>query len=83
MDNIWTELIGKRKNFKWYERIKFLRRFNNWSIKEVAEKCITTEKAWWSWENGLVTPTSRNKKVIASIFDMDEKIIFGEISSFS
>jgi len=76
MDNFGKVLIGKFKNFKWYERIKFLRRFHNWSIKKVADKCITTEKAWWSWEHGLVTPTPRNKKVIASIFGVDEKIIF-------
>ncbi len=76
MNNFGKIVIEKFKNSKWYERIKFLRRFHNWSIKKVAEKCITTEKAWWSWEKGLVIPTPRNKKVIASIFGVDEKIIF-------
>ncbi len=83
MYNLGKVLADNLKNLKWYERIKRLRKFHDWSIKKAADKCITTQKAWWSWENGKVTPTKRNRELIASIFGVDMKIIFGEISSFS
>lgn len=83
MENLIKTFIDRFKNLKWYERIKCLRKFHNLSIKKVADKCITTEKAWWSWENGKVTPSKRNRALIASIFGVDMKIIFGEISLFS
>ena len=80
MDNLAKTFIDRFKNLKWYERTKCLRKFHNLSIKKIADKCITTEKAWWSWENGKVIPSRRNKELIASIFGVDMQRIFGEIS---
>ncbi|AWK50016.1 XRE family transcriptional regulator [Clostridium beijerinckii] len=82
MYNLGKILTDTLENLKWYERIKRLRKFHDWSIKKAADKCITTQKAWWNWENGKVIPTKRNRKLIASIFGVDMKIIFGEISLF-
>lgn len=58
-------------------RIRILRRQKNFTIKQMAEKCITTEKAWSDWESGKVIPRKINKKRIARALGVDEKTIFG------
>lgn len=61
---------------KWHKRIRILRCIHDWSIRELAEKCITTEKCVWSWEAGRSIPSNRNKKKIASVLGVEEEVIF-------
>lgn len=65
-----------------HERIRFLRKKNNLTIKEAAEKSITTEKCWSDWEHGKSIPRDKNKKIIASVLGVEERIIFGELQKF-
>jgi transcriptional regulator with XRE-family HTH domain len=84
---LWGEIIMssfakivtvKFENRKWNERIRFLRNSHDWSIREVAEKCIATEKCVWSWEAGRSVPSKRNKKIIATVLGVEEDTIFGK-----
>ena len=77
MDNFARECGEKFEKNKWHVRIRILRKVNNLSQKEFAEKCIITEKCVWSWESGNSVPSKRNKKVIAAVLGVDEKTIFG------
>lgn len=61
-----------------HERIRFLRKQNNLTIKEAAEKSITTEKCWSDWERGKAVPRDRNKKIIASVLGVKVNTIFGK-----
>lgn len=70
-------VVEQFENSQWYERIRLLRNVRDWSIKEVAEKCIATEKCVWSWEAGRSIPSKRNKKVIATVLGVKEETIFG------
>lgn len=72
--NIFAEQLENRQ---WYERIRLLRNMNKWSMKVLAEKCIITEKAIWSWESGRSIPSKRNKKIVAAVLGVKEEIIFG------
>ena len=65
-------------NSKFYERIRYLRKYRNLTIKQAAEKSITTEKCWSDWENGKVIPRKRNRKIIAAVLGVSEEIIFGK-----
>lgn len=64
-------------NIKFNERIRYLRKLRNLTIKEAADKCITTEKCWSDWENGKAIPRKRNKRIIAKVLNVSEEIIFG------
>lgn len=76
MINIKEKLHEKFMRKKANEKIKFLRRENNLTIKEAAEKSITTEKCWSDWEHGKAVPRDKNKKIIASVLGVDVETIF-------
>lgn len=59
------------------ERIRFLRKQKNLTIKQVSEKCITTEKAWSDWERGKSIPRDINQKRIAMVLGVNKDDIFG------
>lgn len=65
-----------------HERIRFLRKQNNFTIKEAAEKSITTEKCWSDWEHGKAIPRDKNKKIIATVLGVEQRIIFGKLERF-
>lgn len=67
------EFMRKKAN----EKIKFLRRENNLTIKVAAKKSITTEKCWSDWEHGKTVPRDKNKEIIASVLGVDVETIFG------
>lgn len=77
MKSIIEIVTEKIENREWHERIRILRNLNDWSIKEVAEKCIITEKCVWSWEAGKSVPSERNKKVLAAVLGVEKETIFG------
>lgn len=64
-------------NSKFGERIKYIRKFRNLTIKQAADRCITTEKCWSDWENGRAIPRKRNRRIIALVLNVSEEIIFG------
>ena len=77
MQKFLSELQERFMNIKFNERIMYLRRFRNLTIKQAADICITTEKCWSDWENGKAIPRKRNKRMIASVLNVSEEIIFG------
>ena len=70
-------------NIKSNQRMKYLRQYRNLTIKQAAEKCITTEKCWSDWENGKAIPRKRNKKIIALVLNVNEEIIFGNPKTYA
>ena len=76
----WQEMFV---NSKFNERIKYLRKLRNLTIKQAADKCITTEKCWSDWENGKAIPRERNKRIIALVLNVSEEIIFGNPKTYA
>ncbi|WP_160683865.1 helix-turn-helix transcriptional regulator [Clostridium sp. C2-6-12] len=58
------------------ERIRYLRKMRNLTIKQAAELSITTEKCWSDWENGKSIPRRGSKKIIAAALGVSEELIF-------
>lgn len=77
MEKFLCEFQEMIVNGEFYERIKYLRKFRNLTIKQAADKCIATEKCWSDWENGKAIPRKRNKRIIALTLNVNEEIIFG------
>jgi transcriptional regulator with XRE-family HTH domain len=48
-----------------------------WTQEQVAERCRTTQKVYWSWEKGKQYPQERYRKVIAKTFGVSVEDIFG------
>jgi len=76
MQKFLSDLQEMFMNIKFYERIKYLRKFRNLTIKQAADNCITTEKCWSDWENGKAMPRKENKRRIASVLNVSQDIIF-------
>jgi transcriptional regulator with XRE-family HTH domain len=77
MKKILSEFQEMLINSKLCERIRYLRKLRNLTIKQAADKCITTEKCWSDWENGKAIPRKRNKRMISLVLNVSEEIIFG------
>ena len=77
MEKFLSDLQEMFINIKFNERIMHLRKFRNLTIKQAADKCITTEKCWSDWENGKAIPRKRNRRIIALVLNVSEEIIFG------
>lgn len=78
MEKFLSELQERFMNIEFNERIKYLRRLRNLTIKQAAEISITTEKCWSDWENGNTIPRDKNRKIIARALKVREDIIFGK-----
>ena len=68
-------------NSEFYERIRYLRKYRNLTIRQAADKCIITEKCWSDWERGKVIPRPKNKKRIAEVLGVSVETIFGELKA--
>jgi len=66
------------ENLSWDKRLKVLRAAYGWSQTEAAEKCFTSQKLYWAWENGKNYPSKRSKKIIADAFGMRIEEIFSD-----
>jgi transcriptional regulator with XRE-family HTH domain len=49
----------------------------DWTQYQVAEKCKTTQKVYWSWEKGRRYPQQRYRAALAKTFGCTEEDIFG------
>lgn len=78
MKRFLSELQERFINVEFNERIKYVRRFRNLTIKQAAEISITTEKCWSDWESGKAIPRKGNRKIIASALKVREEMIFGK-----
>jgi transcriptional regulator with XRE-family HTH domain len=63
----------------WNKKILILRVARDWSQVEAAERCGTTQKVWWTWENGKKYPRYNSQRAIARIFNVSVKELFGNI----
>ena len=57
--------------------MEVLRTIKGWSQTEAAEKCYTTQRAYWAWESGNVYPRKSSRVIISQAFGVDESEIFG------
>jgi DNA-binding XRE family transcriptional regulator len=60
----------------WYKKMKVLRVGYGWTQKEAGEKLFITSKNYWQWEQGKCYPRLANRKLIATIFEMEMHHIF-------
>lgn len=79
MNELFKELEEKFRKSKPSGRIRFLRKDKELTIKEMAEKCFTTEKTVSDWESGKAVPRRGNQKRIAIVLGVNKDVIFGEI----
>lgn len=63
-------------NVPWYKKIEILRRANDWTQEQAAEKCNTNQKMYWSWENGKNYPRKRSQASIARVYKVKVEDIF-------
>jgi transcriptional regulator with XRE-family HTH domain len=56
------------KNLPWNKKLQHLRIEKGWSQYEAADKCGTTQKNFWNWENNKSYPTKNFRKIIAQAF---------------
>lgn len=82
MKGLLSELQEIFMNMKVCERIRYLRKLRNLTIKQAAEISITTEKCWSDWENGKAIPRKESRKLIASALNFSEEIIFGNLEKY-
>ncbi|MBS4958181.1 MAG: helix-turn-helix transcriptional regulator [Clostridium sp.] len=61
----------------WNKKIEVLRTIKGWNQEEAADKCLTNQKAFWSWEKGITYPRRVSRQAIARAFDIAEAEIFG------
>ncbi|MDP4144128.1 MAG: helix-turn-helix transcriptional regulator [Bacillota bacterium] len=66
--------VGK---LAWNKKIEVLRVLNNLTQEEAAAKCNTTQKVFWSWENGKRYPRENSRLAIAKAFNVKAEDIFG------
>jgi transcriptional regulator with XRE-family HTH domain len=83
MEKLLSELQEMFINKEIGGRIKYLRKMRNLTIKQAAEKSITTEKCWSDWENGKSIPRKGNRKIIASALNVSEEMIFGNPKEYA
>lgn len=70
-------VMGKLlSNLTWNKKMEVLRRVNNWTQKDVAEKCNTNQKMYWSWEKGKNYPRKKSQTLIANAFNVKVHEIF-------
>lgn len=65
------------KELPWNKRMELLRVAKNLSQREMAEKCGTTQKVYWDWENGNREPSGMNKKIICRVLRVNKEELFG------
>lgn len=60
----------------WNQKLKILRTKNNWTQAVAAEKCCSTQKNYWLWENAKTYPSATSQKAIARAFGVKKCEIF-------
>ncbi|MGE5328103.1 MAG: helix-turn-helix transcriptional regulator [Deltaproteobacteria bacterium] len=73
------KLISIFSKSPWYKKLEILRVSNGWNQEETAEKCGTSKRIYWNWENGVCMPIKNNRKYISKIFGVPEEDIFSKI----
>lgn len=63
-------------NLTWNKKMEVLRRINNLTQEEVAEKCNTNQKMYWLWEKGKNYPRKTSKELIAKALNVSVEDIF-------
>lgn len=64
------------ESLPWYKKLEVNRILNNWTQKEVAIKCNTSQKGYWCWEKGKRYPIEKNRKAIAKAFNVNVEDLF-------
>ncbi|WP_298847175.1 helix-turn-helix domain-containing protein [Clostridium sp.] len=68
-----SEMFNK---LTWYKRIEVLRIGKDWNQNQASIECITHNKNYWLWENGLSYPRFKSRKAIANAFGVEMDYIF-------
>lgn len=69
-------MLSELNNLCWNKKIEVLIILNNWTQKQAAEKCNTTQKMYWNWEKGLNYPRKNSQISIANAFNVKVDEIF-------
>lgn len=65
------------KELPWNIKLQVLRAIKGWSQYVTAEKCGTTQRSVWLWEQGRAYPVKNSRAAIARAFGVEEEEIFG------
>lgn len=60
----------------WNKKMEVLRIAKGLTQEEMAEKCFTTQKNYWSWEKAIAYPRKNSRRAIAQAFQINEDEIF-------
>jgi DNA-binding XRE family transcriptional regulator len=66
------------KNLLWHKKIHVIRTINEWNQVEAASRCLTNQKMYWLWENGISYPQLANRKAIAKACGLKIEDIFSD-----
>lgn len=66
----------KINGLAWNKKLEILRRINNWTQEEAADKCNATQKMYWSWEKARSYPRKTSRRSIARAYRISEEDIF-------
>lgn len=64
------------KELPWNKKLEVLRVIKEWTQREAAEKCNTTQKVYWAWESGEQYPRKNSRIAIAKAFEVTQEEIF-------
>ena len=60
----------------WYKKIEVLRVGKGWLQKQASIECLTHNKNYWLWENGISYPRYKSRVAIAKAFGIEMEYIF-------
>jgi len=64
------------ENLPWNKKLEVLRVALGFTQTELANKCLTNQKVYWSWEAGARYPRKIYREKLSTIFSVPENEIF-------
>lgn len=66
------------KALPWYKKMEVLRVARGYTQTEMAEKCFTNQKTYWSWEKNQRYPRAISRQAIAKALGVKVDEIFNQ-----
>jgi DNA-binding XRE family transcriptional regulator len=68
--------MSELTELSWNKKLEILRIIKNWTQMQAAKECNTSQKMFWSWENGINYPRKNSRISIAKAFNVKVEQIF-------
>lgn len=66
------------RSLPWYKKLEVLRVARGFTQADMAEKCLTNQKVYWSWEAGERYPRAIYRQTIAKVLGVKQEEIFSD-----